>query len=246
MSTSLTGRVALVTGASRGIGAAVALELARAGAHIVAVARTVGALEELDDQIKAAGSTATLVPLDLKDMEGLDRLGPALAERFGRLDVLVANAAILGPISPLHFVEPKQFDEIITVNVTANYRLSRALLPLLMAGDAGRAVFLTSGAAWKARAYWGPYALTKAALDAMARTLAAETATTPLKVNLFNPGPIRTRMRAAAMPGEDASTLDPPEVAAAAVLPLCLPDLAQTGRLYDLPSRAWQDYQPPA
>jgi NAD(P)-dependent dehydrogenase (short-subunit alcohol dehydrogenase family) len=166
--------IALVTGASRGIGAAIALELAKAGHHVVAVARTVGGLEELDDQIKAAGGTATLVPLDMKDMDGIARLALALNERYGKLDVLVGNAGVLGPLSPLDHVEPKYFDDAMDVNVKANWQLIRTMDALLKRAPAGRAVFVTSGVAYKGRAYWGPYAASKAALDALVRTYARE------------------------------------------------------------------------
>jgi NAD(P)-dependent dehydrogenase (short-subunit alcohol dehydrogenase family) len=229
---ALAGRIALVTGASRGIGQATALALARAGAHVVAVARTVGGLEELDDAIRAAGGTATLVPLDLKDTPGIARLAAALNERYRRLDVLVGNAGILGPLSPLGHVEPKAWDEVLAINVTANWHLIRALDPLLRAASAGRAVFLTSGITAHPRAYWGPYAVSKAALEALARTYAAETATTNLRVNLFNPGATRTRMRANAMPGEDPMTLETAEPVAEKIVALCLPEVAETGRVY--------------
>jgi NAD(P)-dependent dehydrogenase (short-subunit alcohol dehydrogenase family) len=229
----LAGRIALVTGASRGIGQATALALARAGAHVVALARTVGGLEELDDAIRAAGGAATLVPLDLKDTPGIARLAAALNERYGRLDVLIGNAGILGPLSPLGHVEPKAWDDVLAINVTANWHLFRALDPLLRAASAGRVVFLTSGITAHPRAYWGPYAVSKAALDALARTYAAETATTNVRVNLFNPGATRTRMRATAMPGEDPMTLKTAEPVAEEILALCLPDVAETGKLYD-------------
>lgn len=238
----LADRIALVTGASRGIGAATAVKLAEAGAHIVAVARTVGGLEEIDDRIRAAGGSSTLVPLDLKDYPGIDRLGAALHERYGRLDVLVGNAGILGPLSPLAHVEPKAWEEIIAVNVTANWRLIRAMDPLLQRSDAGRAVFLTSGVAALPRAYWGPYAVSKAALNVLARTYAAETVKSPVRVNLFNPGPVRTRMRAQAMPGEDPMTLDTPEQVASQILRLCLPDVTETGRLYDYRAKRFLDF----
>jgi NAD(P)-dependent dehydrogenase (short-subunit alcohol dehydrogenase family) len=230
----LAGRIALVTGASRGIGHATALALARAGAHVVALARTVGGLEELDDAIRAGGGSATLVPLDLKDTPGIVRLAAALNERYGRLDVLVGNAGILGPLSPLGHVEPKAWDDVMAINVTANWHLIRAHDPLLRAAPAGRVVFLTTGA--NARAYWGPYKVSKAALDALARTYAAETATTNVRVNLFNPGATRTRMRAAAMPGEDPATLKTTEWVAEQIVALCLPDVADTGKLYDFSS----------
>jgi NAD(P)-dependent dehydrogenase (short-subunit alcohol dehydrogenase family) len=241
----LAGRIALVTGASRGIGAALARALAAQGAHVVAVARTQGGLEELDDAIRAGGGTATLVPLDLTDYAGIDRLGGALNERYGRLDVLVGNAGTLGVLSPLGHVEPKVWDEAVAINVTANWRLIRSMDSLLRASDAGRAVFVSSGAASNIRAYWGPYAVTKAALEALARSYAAETANTPVRVNLVNPGATRTRMRAAAMPGEDPLTLDTPEQVAAEIVKLCLPDFSETGKLYDYPSRTLKSFRRP-
>src|SRR5260370_6167436 len=218
----LADRIALVTGASRGIGYATAFALAKAGAHIIAVGRTVGGLEQLDDAIKAVGGSATLVPLDLKDYEGIDRLGLALHERFGRLDVLVGNAAILGPLSPLGHVEAKAWEEVIAVNVTANWRLICAMDQLLKFSDAGRVVFVSSGVTSQAPAYSVPYTVTKAALEALARTYAAESASTHVRVNLFAPGPIRTRMRAQAMPGEDPMTLERPDKVAAKLAELCL------------------------
>jgi NAD(P)-dependent dehydrogenase (short-subunit alcohol dehydrogenase family) len=242
-------RIALVTGASRGIGRAVALELARSGAHVVALARTQGALEELDDEIRALGGEATLVPCDLADFEAIDRLGAALFERFGRLDVLVGNAGILGPISPLAHVEPKDWNKVLNVNVTANWRLIRSLDLPLRASEAGRVVFITSGAAHRAemKPYWGPYAISKAALEAMARTYAAETAnTTNIKVMLANPGPLRTKMRALAMPGEDPTTLPTPEAFAKKILALCAPEWRESARLYDYPSGRLLDFQSPA
>jgi NAD(P)-dependent dehydrogenase (short-subunit alcohol dehydrogenase family) len=226
------GRIALVTGASRGIGAATALALARAGAHVVAVARTTGGLEELDDQVRAAGGSATLVPLDLKDTPGIVRLAAALNERYGALDVLIGNAGILGPLSPLDHVEPKAWDDVLAVNVTANWHLVRAMHPLLKRSAGGRVVFITSGIVAHPRAYWGPYSVSKAALEALAKTYAAETASTAIRVNLFNPGPTRTRMRAAAMPGEDALSLKTPEMVAEKILELCAPELQETGQLF--------------
>ncbi len=233
MTSLLADRIALVTGASRGIGYASALALAAAGAHIVAIARTVGGLEELDDAIRAVGGAATLVPLDLRDYDGIDRLAVALHERYRRLDILVGNAGVIGPLSPLGHVEPKNWDEALAVNVTANWRLIRAFDPLLAASDAGRVVFLTSGVARTARAYWGPYAASKAALDVLARTYAAETVSTKVRVNLLNPGRTRTRMRASVMPGEDPMTLETPDGVAAKIVEMCLPSFHETGRLYD-------------
>ena len=233
MTPPLSGRIAVVTGASRGIGYAAALALARAGAHVVAVARTVGGLEELDDAIRAGGGSATLVPLDLKDHDGIARLAAALNERYRRLDVLIGNAGIGGPSSPLSHVEPKAWDDVMAINVTANWQLIRHFEPLLKASDAGRVVFVSSGAAHNARAYRGPYGVSKAALEALARTFAAETQSTPVRVNLFNPGPTRTGLRAAAMPGEDPMTLPSAEEVAEKIVALALPSFTESGKLYD-------------
>jgi NAD(P)-dependent dehydrogenase (short-subunit alcohol dehydrogenase family) len=242
----LADRIALVTGASRGIGYATALALGRAGAHVVAMARTVGGLEELDDAIKAAGSSATLTPLDIRDYGGLYKLAAALNERYGRLDVLVGNAAMGDVPSPLDHIEPKAWDEMMAVNVTANWHLIRAMDPLLKRSDAGRAVFVTSGIATLARAYWAPYSVSKAALDALARTYADETSATAVRVNLFNPGPTRTRMRALAMPGEDPMSLPTPEQVAGKILDLCLPGFSETGKLYDFRAGKLLDFRHPA
>ncbi len=233
---NLKNRVALVTGASRGIGRAVALELARHGAHIIALARTQGALEELDDEIIALGSTATLVPLDLADFDALDRLGDAINARWGKLDMLFGNAGILGPLAPLGHVSPKEWQGVIDTNVTANWRLIKAMDVLLRASDAGRAAFVTSGAAHKCTAYWGPYAVSKAAVEVLARTYAAETATTAIKVMLVNPGPLRTRMRANAMPGENPEILRTPAEIAPEIARLLSPDWSQSGLIYDFPT----------
>ena len=242
----LADRIALVTGASRGIGYALALALARAGAHVVAVARTVGGLEELDDAIKAAGGSATLTPLDMRDYPGLYRLATALNERYGRLDILVGNAAVAGVPSPLGHIEPKAWDDTMAVNVTANWHLIRAMDPLLKRSDAGRAVFVTSGIVALARAYWAPYSVSKAALDVLVRTYAAEVSSTPVRVNLFNPGPTRTRMRAMAMPGENPMTLPAPDDVAAKIVDLCLPSFSETGKLYDFRAGKLQEFMPPA
>jgi NAD(P)-dependent dehydrogenase (short-subunit alcohol dehydrogenase family) len=242
----LADRIALITGASRGIGAATSVALAKVGAHVIAVARTQGGLEELDDAIKAVGGTATLVPLDLKDYDGIDRLGAALNERYGRLDVMVGNAGILGPLSPLGHVPPKEWDDVMAINVTANWRLIRSMDPLLKQSAAGRVVLLTSGAAWRGMAYWGPYAASKAAVDAIARAYASENATTAIRVNLLNPGPIRTRMRAQAMPGEDPMSLDTPEQVAEKILAMCLPSCTENGRVYNYPDKRFLDFHAPA
>ncbi|MFD1702631.1 SDR family NAD(P)-dependent oxidoreductase [Methylopila henanensis] len=243
----LAGRVAVVTGASRGIGKAAALALAEAGAHVVATARTQGGLEELDDAIKAVGGSATLAPFAIDDYDAIDRLGAALYQRFGKLDILVANAGQLGPLSPLGHVEPKDWDKTIAVNLTANWRLIRSLDPLLRLSDAGRAVFLTSSVVHKDRAYWGPYAVTKAGVEALARSYAAETRTnTPVRVTLVSPGPLRTAMRARAMPGEDPATLKTPEDLAPKIVALCRPEWTETGKLYDFPTDSLQSFHAPA
>ena len=246
MSLPLASRIALVTGASRGIGYATALALAKAGAHIVAVARTQGGLEELDDAIHALGGSATLVPLNVTDSDGIARLGAALHERHGKLDILVGNAGVAGPSSPLGHIELKPWLDAMAVNLTANFQLIRCMEPLLRQSDAGRAVFITSGSAAKAPAYRGPYAASKAALEALVRVWAAETATTPIRANLFNPGPIRTRMRATVMPGEDPSTLDTPAQVADLIVPMCSPDWTETGKFYDYKSRRVMEFHPPA
>jgi NAD(P)-dependent dehydrogenase (short-subunit alcohol dehydrogenase family) len=233
MSKPLSDRIALVTGASRGIGAELALQLAQAGAHVVAVARTVGGLEELDDRIKAVGGSTTLVPVDMKDMDGIARLALALHERYGRLDVMVGNAGTLGSLSPLGHVEPKDWENLMTVNLTANWQLIRTMDPLLKAAPAGRAVFISSALSWLGRAYTGPYAASKAALNALVQVYAAETATTNVKVNSFNPGPTRTKMYLGGWPGVDQNTLNAPEDVAKAIVALCLPSCAESGKVYD-------------
>ncbi len=244
----LAGGVALVTGASRGIGYATAVALAKAGAHVVALARTQDALEKLDDAIQAAGSQATLVPCNLEDGPGLDRLGQAIAARWHKLDIFIGNGGMLGPLTPLAQVEPKMWDRVIATNVTANLRLIRALDPLLRASEAGRVVMLTSGAAHRAdmKAYWGPYAITKCAVDTLVRTYAAETMNVSrVRVMAVNPGPLRTRMRAQAMPGEDPATLRTPDELAPKIVSLCLPSSQDTGRLYDFPTNRVLRFQAP-
>ena len=242
----LTDRIALVTGASRGIGYATALALARAGAHVVAVARTVGGLEELDDAVRKAGSSATLVPLDMRDYDGFYRLASALNERYQRLDVLVGNAAVGGQRSPLDHVMPAAWDEAMAVNVTANWQLIRCMDPLLKSAPAGRAVFLTSAVAYKGRAYWGPYAASKAALDALVRSYAAECETTKVCANLFAPGPTRTPMYLGAFPGIDPMTLPMPEDVAKSIVPLCLPDCVETGKIYEFRTGKFLEFRAPA
>jgi NAD(P)-dependent dehydrogenase (short-subunit alcohol dehydrogenase family) len=242
MSPNLTNRIAVVTGASRGIGFAIARALAKAGAHIVAVARTQGGLEELDDEIRKDGGSATLVPLSMTDADGIARLGAALNERHGKIDILVGNAGVAGPSSPLGHIDLKPWNDVIAVNLTANFQLIRCMEPLLRQSDAGRAVFITAGSAQRAPGYRGPYAASKAALETLVRVWAAETASTPIRVNLFSPGPIRTRMRAVVFPGEDPMTLDTPEQAAELIVPMCAPEWTATGKLFDYKSRSLMSF----
>ena len=241
----LSGRVALVTGASRGIGYFIAKELAAAGAHVIAVARTVGGLEELDDEVKQAGGQTTLVPLDLADMAGIDSRGGAIHERWGKLDVMVANAGVLGVLGPIGHIEAKVFDKVMLLNVNAVWRLMRTTDPLLRLSDAGRAILMSSGAAHSARAFWGPYAASKAALEALARSWADETKNTALRVNSVNPGATRTAMRAQAMPGEDPMTLPHPSEVAKKIVALASPDLTETGAILDVPENRFKRYRMP-
>ena len=229
----LAGRVALITGASRGIGRAVALRFAREGADLILAAKTQGALEEVDDEVRALGRSATLVPADLTDYALIDRMGAAVYERWGRLDVLVGNAGALGVLSPLGHIPPETWENVIAVNVTANWRLIRSFDPLLRASDAGRAIFVTSGVSG-GRAYWGAYAVSKGALETMVRTYAAEVGrTTPVRANLINPGPTRTRMRAQAYPGEDPNTLKTPDDVAGLFVDLAVPACTMNGEIVE-------------
>lgn len=222
-------RIALVTGASRGIGRAVALELARRGWRVVCVARAQKALEKLDDDIRALGGEATLVPLDLKDYAGIDQLGAALFERHGKLDALAACAGALGSLTPAHQATPSIMEETIGVNFMANQRLIRSMHPLLRESDAGRAVFLTTGVVRDPRAYWAPYAASKAALEVLVQCYAAELNITPIKANLFSPGPVRTAMRAKAFPGEDPMTLPAPDEVAPSIVEMLEPAYSANG-----------------
>lgn len=224
-------RIILVTGASRGIGRAAALELAKAGNHVIAAARSEKALTKLDDEIlDATGRNATLIPIDLRDMNGIDRLAAALLERFGRLDGLFGNAGVLGTLGPLETISPAAFQETVEVNFTSNWRLIRAVHPLLRMSDAGRALFVTSGVVPRPRAFWGVYAATKAALETMVACYAEETENTPIRVNLFDPGAVRTEMRFKAMPGEDQMTLPTPQDVASMLPPYFAPDFTQHGQ----------------
>lgn len=236
MTALLAGRIAVVTGASRGIGRSAALALARAGVHVVAIARTVGGLEELDDEIQAGGGSATLVPLDLKDYAGIDRLGAALYERWGKLDMLLGNAGLLGVLTPLSHLDPKVWDDVMAVNVTANWRLIRSLEPLLRQSDAGRAVMVTSSAAQRVRPYWGVYSASKAALEALVKTWAGELRQTNVRVNILDPGRMRTHMRAQAFPGEDPETLPLPEAVAADIVRMLSPEYTDNGACFHFPS----------
>src|SRR6202023_652251 len=245
MSLNLTTRIAVVTGASRGIGFATARALAKAGAHIVAIARKQGGLEELDDEIRKEGGSATLVPLSMTDSDGLARLGAALHERHGKIDILVGNAGVAGPSSPLSHIDLKPWNDVIAVNLTANFQLIRCMEPLLRKSNAGRSVFITAGSAQRAPGYRGPYAASKAALETLVRVWAAETASTPIRVNLFSPGPIRTRMRAVVFPGEDLMTLDTPEQAAELIVPMCAPEGGEHGKLFDYRTRKLVSFHAP-
>jgi NAD(P)-dependent dehydrogenase (short-subunit alcohol dehydrogenase family) len=229
----LAGRIGLITGATRGIGFAAAKALAAAGAHLVLTGRTAGALEELDDQIRAVGGNATLVTLNLKHGDKIDSLGPTVYQRWGKLDFVVGNAGILGPLSPIGHVTTDAWSEIIDINLTANWRLLRTLDPLLRRSDAGRAIFVTSGAASAKNAYWGPYAVSKAGLEALIKTYAHEVESTTVRANMINPGPIRTRMRAKAFPGEDPMTLKTPEDLAPLFVKLASPEMTENGKIFD-------------
>ena len=210
-SPSLAGRVTLVTGATRGIGRAAALALASAGAHVIAVGRTQGALEDLDDEVRALGAKpVTLVPLDLTNGDGIDALGLEIFNRHRRLDVLVHAAGVLSGLRPVAHIPPKVWDTILATNITAAFRLIRSLEPLLRASDAGRAIFITAEAATRPTAFWGSFAASKAALEALVRSWADETDSSQIRVMLLDPGPVRTKLRAEAFPGEDASLLTNP------------------------------------
>lgn len=242
----LQGRLALITGASRGIGRETAKAFAKSGAHVIAVARTVGALEELDDEIRSLGGTATLVPIDLTDYDAIDRLGLTIHERWGRLDILVGNGAMLGTIGPLNHIDPKVFERVMAVNVTANYRLIRSMDPLLRASDAGRALFLSSSAGSNAFAYWGLYGASKAALDLMCRDWAEEVRNvSAIKVMLVNPGRTRTRMRAEAAPGEDPMTLPTPDEITPYLVEMAAPAWQETGKWFDYPKRKVMSFRAP-
>jgi NAD(P)-dependent dehydrogenase (short-subunit alcohol dehydrogenase family) len=227
----LAGKIALITGASRGIGAAVAERFAGEGAHLVLVARTVGGLEETDDRVRTAGGSATLVPFDLRDFIKIDELGAALYERYGRLDILIGNAAEFGVFSPLGHIDPDAWSEVLDLNLTANWRLIRAMDPLLRMAPSGRAVFVTSRLARDALPYYGAYAVSKAGLETMVRIYAGEIARTAVRVNLIDPGIARTRLRARIFPGENPESIPEPETVAEAFLDLVLPECTRNGEV---------------
>jgi NAD(P)-dependent dehydrogenase (short-subunit alcohol dehydrogenase family) len=229
VSGALSGRIALVTGASRGIGSAVAIRFARDGAHVVLAARTVGGLEEVDDAIRAGGGNATLVPVDLRDFIKIDELAARIFDRWGRLDILVGNAAEFGVFSPLGHIDPATWCDVVDLNLTANWRLIRAMDPLLRVAPAGRAIFVTSGVARGVFPYWGPYAVSKAGLEMLVKIYAGEVAKTRVRVNLLDPGIVRTRLRARAFPGEDPGNLPPPESVADLFLELASPECTRNG-----------------
>jgi NAD(P)-dependent dehydrogenase (short-subunit alcohol dehydrogenase family) len=228
----LKDRIALITGASRGIGRATALALSREGAHVLLLARKQKSLEPVDDEIKAEGGEASLIPLDLEDGRTIDMLGPSLYQRFGRLDIFVGNAGILGGLHPLTHIPSETWERVLAVNLTANWRLIRTLDPLLRRSNAGRVIFVTSsGVAHSGRAYWAPYSVSKAALETLAKTYANETADSPIKVNIVDPGATATAMRAEAYPGEDQATLQTPEQVADVIVRLAMPDYTETGQI---------------
>jgi NAD(P)-dependent dehydrogenase (short-subunit alcohol dehydrogenase family) len=228
----LRDRIALITGASRGLGRAVALHFAREGAHVLLLSRSLTFLGMVDDEMRAAGGKATLLPLDLADGPAIDALGPSLYERFGKLDIFVGNAAILGALSPLPHIPSARWDRVLAVNVTANWRLIRTLDPLLRNSDAARVIFVTSSMARSCRPYWAPYSVSKAALEALAKTYANETASTSIKVNLVDPGAMATRMRAEAYPGVDPATLPTPDAVTGIFVSLATVENEATGQIF--------------
>jgi NAD(P)-dependent dehydrogenase (short-subunit alcohol dehydrogenase family) len=227
----LEGRLALITGASRGIGAAVARRFAAEGAHVILLARTVGGLEERDDEIRALGGSATLVPVDLRDFDKLDQMGASLFQRFGKLDVLVGNAGALGALSPMGHFDPKTWAQVIETNLTANWRLIRSLDPLLRRSDSGRAIFTTCAAGRESRPYWGAYAASKAALETMVRIYAGEVAKTALRVNLIDPGIVATKLRLQGFPAEDRAALKTPDEVVEPFVALASAECALNGEL---------------
>lgn len=229
----LADRVVLITGASRGIGYFAAIEAAKRGAHVIAVARTVGGLEEVDDEIQSVGGSATLVPLDLADGDAIDRMGGSIFERWGKLDGLIGNAGLLGVLSPVGHIAPKEVDKVFNINVTANFRLLRSLDPLLRQSDAGRVVFVSSSAAESGKPYWGLYGATKAAVNAMTKSYAGENANSLINANIYYPGAVRTGMRAKAVPGEDPLSIPHPREIVSSLVDMVSPSNAKNGEVFD-------------
>ncbi|ALE03988.1 SDR family NAD(P)-dependent oxidoreductase [Bartonella ancashensis] len=242
---SLLGRVALVTGASRGIGYHLALELAARGAHVIALARTTNGLTKLDEEIRQNSSSATLIPFDLRHTDAIDGLSASIANHWKKLDIIIANAGLLGTISPISRIENITFEEILRVNLTSQWCLMKAFEALLLQSDAGRVVLLSSSVAHSARALWGPYAASKAALEVIARCWAEELKQTHIKVNCVNPGATRTAMRAQAMPNEDPKTLPSPQNIAKKIIHLTSPNLKETGKLFDVRKNRFMNYRTP-
>ncbi|WP_332060435.1 SDR family NAD(P)-dependent oxidoreductase [Bartonella sp. CB74] len=242
---NLHGYIALVTGASRGIGYHLALELAARGAHIIALARTISGLTELNNKIQEKGASATLIPLDLHHMEHIDSLGISIAKRWGKLDIMVANAGILGTLSPISHIQNTVFEDVFQINLMSQWRLMKAVEPLLRKSDAGRAVLLSSSVAHLARAFWGPYAASKAALEIVARCWAEELKQTHIKINCVDPGATRTAMRAQAMPHENPQTLPSPQEVAEKIVHLLSPNLKETGKLFNVHKNRFTDYHAP-
>ena len=238
---SLEGRVIVVSGASRGIGYFAALEMMARGAQVIAIARTVGGLEELDDQAKDLPGAATLVPLDITDFEAIDRLGGQISQRWGKLDGFFGNAGILGSLSPLGHIEPKMFEKVMAINVTANWRFIRSFDVLFKQSENARILLMSSAATHTCKPFLGAYSMSKAALEALARTYANECINSPIKVNIYHPGQVRTAMRAQVMPGEDPSTLPHPKDLAPSIATLMGSDVQQTGRIYDYPNRSFSN-----
>ena len=237
----LSGRHALVTGASRGIGRSAALSLAKAGAHVIAMARTTGALEELHDDIKSLGGTATLIPVDLTNGEAIEQLAPALDQRFGKLDIFVANAGALNDLTPITDVDAKIWNGLLAINLTANWHLTKVLDPLLRQSDAGRVVYVSTGTTESFKPFWGAYTVSKAGLEALAKTYANEIENSTINANILNPGATRTSMRAKAMPGEDPETLPHPDEVADLIVEMCTPEYAKNGARINY--REWRDAQ---
>jgi len=246
MTSPLSGRIALVTGASRGIGAATALGLAKAGAHVVVTSRDAASLDKTAASIRAAQGAVTVAPLDIKSRGGIEQLATDIGRQFGKLDILIANAGVLGTTAPADRIDPAAWDDLMAVNLTANIDLIRAMHPWLAKSDAGRVVFITSGISWRGRPHLAAYAASKAALNAVAQAYAAENADTPLRVNLFSPGPTQTELFDTAFPGADPATLATPDAVAEKIVAAALPSVTETGKVYEFRERKWLSLRAPA